>query len=356
MPASLPLVWFSAALAGFAVAATLTTWVAPVLRRRGAVVRPGPEGRGRAVPRGGGLAIVAVAAASGLVAAWAFPESHRLVAAWLLPALVVAAVSLRDDFSPLPAVLRFAVHIAAAAATVAVAGPIRAMSVGGVAAPDLGVLAWPVTILWLVGMTNAFNFMDGIDGIAGITAAAAGGSLAFAAGAAGCEPVAIVALALASGSLGFLTSNWPPARVFMGDVGSTFCGFTIAAVPLLVGPVKRPTILAVAVLAVWPFLCDAGFTFLKRVVRRENVLEPHQGHLYQRLVIAGWSHRAVSGLYGLLAAICGSIAAAALLAPPLRPTTDALVAGALMLVPVLLLTLTQVSEARTASPHSAAPE
>lgn len=349
MPAPSPLVWLSGAVAGFAAAAALTTWLAPVLRRQGAVVRPGPEGRGRALPRGGGLAIVAVAATAGLVAAWAFPASQRLVGSWLLPAIVIAAVSLRDDLSPLPAALRFGVHLGAAVVAVAGAGPIRSLSLGGVASPDLSFLAWPVTILWLVGMTNAFNFMDGIDGIAGITAAAAGAALAFAAGALGCEPAAIVSLTLAAGAFGFLTSNWPPARVFMGDVGSTFCGFTIAAVPLLVAPARRPTILAVAVLAVWPFLFDAASTFLKRVIRRENVLEPHQGHLYQRLVIAGWSHRAVSSLYGFLAAVCGGIAAVAVVAPPLAATADVLAAASFVLVPVLLVTLTQVSEARVTS-------
>jgi UDP-GlcNAc:undecaprenyl-phosphate/decaprenyl-phosphate GlcNAc-1-phosphate transferase len=344
-----PLIWLSAALAGFAAAATLTTWLAPVLKRHGAIALPGPDGRGRPLPRGGGLAIVAVTVGAGLAAAWAHPASRPLIAAWLLPALVVAAVSLRDDFRPLPAIFRLAVHIAAAAVVVAVAGPIRQIAVGGLAVPDLAVLAWPVTILWLVGMTNAFNFMDGIDGIAGITAAAAGAAVAFAAGGAGCEPAAAVALALAAGAIGFLTSNWPPARVFMGDVGSTFCGFTLAATPLLASPAERPVILAVVVLAVWPFLFDAAFTFLKRVIRRENVFEPHQGHLYQRLVIVGWSHRAVAALYGFLAAVGGSVAAAAVLAPPLRPTADNLAGAMVVLVPTLLVTLVQVSEARVTS-------
>ncbi len=343
------LIWISASLAGFAAAATLTTWLAPVLKRHGAIARPGPDGRGRPLPRGGGLAIVAVAAAAGLAAAWVYPASQQAIAAWLLPAMLIAAVSLRDDFRPLPAALRLAVHIAAATSLVALAGPLRGLAIGGVATPEIGLAAWPLTVIWIVGMTNAFNFMDGIDGIAGITAAAVGAALAFASGAVGCEPAAIVALALSAGALGFLTSNWPPARVFMGDVGSTFCGFTIAAVPLLVPPSERGALLTVAIVAIWPFLFDAAITLLKRVIRRENLFEPHRGHLYQRLVIAGWSHRAVAALYGLLAAICGSIAAAGLLAPPLRASADNLVGAVIVLVPVLLVTLVQVSEARVAS-------
>jgi UDP-N-acetylmuramyl pentapeptide phosphotransferase/UDP-N-acetylglucosamine-1-phosphate transferase len=345
MPSPGPLIWISAALAGFAAAATLTTWLAPILRRYGAIAIPGPDGRGRALPRGGGLAIVAVTAAAGLAAAWIDPASRQLVAAWLLPALLVAAVSLSDDFRPLPALVRLAVHIAAATALVALAGPFRGLAIGGVTTPEVNAAAWPLTVIWIVGMTNAFNFMDGIDGIAGITAAVAGATLAFAAGVVGCEPAAIVSLALSAGSLGFLTSNWPPARVFMGDVGSTFSGFTIAAVPLLLPAANRSAFLAVAILAMWPFLFDAALTLLKRVIRRENVLEQHRGHLYQRLVIAGWSHRAVAALYGLLAAVCGSIAAAGVLAPPLRATADTMAAAVVVIVPVLLVTLVQTAEA-----------
>jgi len=95
----------------------------------------------------------------------------------------------------------------------------------------------------------------------------------------------------------------------------------------------------------WPFLFDAALTLLKRVIRRENVLEQHRGHLYQRLVIAGWSHRAVAALYGLLAAVCGSIAAAGVLAPPLRATADTMAAAVVVIVPVLLVTLVQTAEA-----------
>jgi UDP-N-acetylmuramyl pentapeptide phosphotransferase/UDP-N-acetylglucosamine-1-phosphate transferase len=316
-----------------------------VLKRYGAVTLPGPAGCGRALPRGGGLAIVVVTAAAGLAAAWAYPGSQPLVVAWLLPALLVAAVSLSDDFRPLPAILRLAVHVVAASALVALAGPFQGLSIGGIATPEIGAAAWPVTMLWIVGMTNAFNFMDGIDGIAGITAAAVGAALAFAAGAVGCEPAAVVALGLAAGSLGFLTSNWPPARVFMGDVGSTFCGFTIAAVPLLVPPSDRSAVLAVAVVAIWPFLFDAALTFVKRLVRRENVLEQHRGHIYQRLVIAGWSHRAVAGLYGFLAAVGGGIAAVGLAEPGLRATADMMTAAVVVVTPVLLITLAQTAEA-----------
>lgn len=343
------LIWLSAAIAAFAASATLTTWLIPVLRANGAVTRPGPDGRGRVVPRGGGLAIAIVTVGAGFVAAGLELGQRPAVVAWLLAGSAVALVSLRDDVRPLPALARLAVHLVAAVGVVAVAGPMDSLGLTSVSEAEFGPVAWPLCVLWIVGLTNAFNFMDGIDGIAGITAAAAGAAVAFAAGAAGAEPAALVGLALAAGALGFLTSNWPPARVFMGDVGSTFCGFTLAALPLLAPPSAQAAFLPVVVLPLWPFLFDAGITLLKRIVRRENILEPHQSHLYQRLVLAGWSHRAVAGLYGFLAVVCGGIATAGVLAPPLRATAGNLAAAVLVLVPVLLVTLVQVSEARVTS-------
>jgi UDP-N-acetylmuramyl pentapeptide phosphotransferase/UDP-N-acetylglucosamine-1-phosphate transferase len=343
------LVVLSVVVASFAGATTLVVWLTPELRRYGAMARPGPEGLGRAVPRGAGLAIVVVTslAAAGVAAMSAGLEQRLL--AWLLPAVAVAAVSLWDDVRPLPAVGRLTVHLAAAVATVSLVGPVQEISLGSLGAYDLGAAAWPLSVLWLVGMTNAFNFMDGIDGIAGLTAAVAAACLAVAAAAAGMLPVAIVAAALAAGAAGFLLSNWAPARVFMGDVGSTFCGFTIAALPLVLPEPGRGPLLLVATAAMWPFVFDAGTTLLRRVVARENILETHHDHLYQRLVIAGWSHRSVAGLYGLLSAGCGGLAVLGLLVPALEATANNLAAAAMAIAAVLLLTVTQISEANVTS-------
>ena len=222
------------------------------------------------------------------------------------PAAAVAAVSLYDDCRPLSAVGRLVVHVLAAVAVVSQLGPIEEVSLGGLGF-RLGAAAWPLSVLWIVGMTNAFNFMDGIDGIAGLTAVAAGASLAVAAAAAGSEPVGLVAVALAGAAAGFLTSNWPPAKVFMGDVGSTFLGFSIAVLPLVVGPAGRPAVVAVAGLAMAAFVADAAVTLLGRIFRGENVFQTHRGHLYQRLVIAGWPQAAVAGLYGALATLGGAL-------------------------------------------------
>lgn len=344
-PLSDPLTGLSVAATAVAASATLTIWLAPVLRRNGAMVRPGPADVGRAVPRGAGLAIVVVTAVAACAVAWFVPELRLPILAWLGPALVVAAVSLRDDFRPLPAALRLAVHVAAAVAAVALLGPIDEVAIAGRSWP-LAAAAWPLTLLWVVGLTNAFNFMDGIDGIAGLTAAAAGTALAAAAAAAGCGPVGIVAVAFAAAAAGFLSGNWPPAKVFMGDVGSTFCGFTLAALPLALPEGGRAAVLPVAVLALWPFVFDAATTLFERIGRRENLFQTHRGHIYQRLVIAGWSHRSVTILYGVLAATGGGVAVMATRMAE-RPVIAAAVAGGFVVAaPAVLLACVHTSPRR----------
>jgi len=332
-------VWLAVILAAYASSATLVAWLRPVLQRHGAVTRPGPANVGRAVPRGGGLAIVIVVVAVAGAMAWLALNLRQALLGWGVPAMAVAAVSLRDDFRAVPALVRLAVHAAAAVSVVWVTGPLADVSFGGLGSVSLGAAAWPLSVLWIVGMTNAFNFMDGTDGIAGMTAVAAGASLAVAASAVGCESVAIVAVAFAAAAAGFLSWNWPPARIFMGDVGSTFCGFTIAALPLVVPSPGRMTVVPVVLLAMWPFVFDAFTTLLKRVARRENILQTHESHIYQRLVIAGWSHRGVAMLYGLLAAAAGGLAAASLVVPTLGPLLNMAAAGMVLAVPVVLLSV-----------------
>ncbi|MFM6128092.1 MAG: glycosyltransferase family 4 protein, partial [Sphaerospermopsis kisseleviana] len=200
----------------------------------------------------------------------------------------------------------------AATATIIAVGPLRTVDLGSLGTLQLGVAAWPLTLLWIVGMTNAFNFMDGIDGIAGITAAVAGVAVATAAAFLGVAPLAAVSLAFAGASIGFLTCNWPPARIFMGDVGSAFCGFLIATLPLVPGAHASERLVPIMAVAMWPFIFDTVFTLGRRLRKGENIFEAHRSHLYQRLVIAGWPHRAVSMLYGFLSAISASIAVAPL--------------------------------------------
>jgi len=259
----------------------------------------------RPIPRGGGLAIVVVT--TGLVllanAALGLGSWARLLpiaAAWLL----VAAVSLADDLRSLPNRVRFAAHAIAAATVILTVGYWDRIALPLIGDTHLGWVGVPLTLLWLVGLTNAYNFMDGIDGIAGSQAVVAGLTWAMAGLIIGSVDIALIGLVVAGANAGFLAYNWPPARIFMGDVGSAFIGLVLATLAVA-GHEHDPRSAFVGLLAVWPFVFDAAFTFLRRTVRRENVFAPHRSHLYQRLVIVGYSHRNVTLLYTVLAALGG---------------------------------------------------
>jgi UDP-N-acetylmuramyl pentapeptide phosphotransferase/UDP-N-acetylglucosamine-1-phosphate transferase len=343
--------WFAAAIA---IAATTTVRLVGWARMLGALDRPNDRSsHTKVTPRGGGMAIVVVTVLAALAAAMLYPAAATRLAAIVIPAVTIAAVSWIDDVRTLKNRVRFSVHLAAAAAATAALGPVHTVDLGSFGSLDLGHAAWPLTILWIVGLTNAFNFMDGIDGIAGITAAAAGAGLAAAAWLLGGPAIAAVALAFAGAALGFLSQNWPPARIFMGDVGSAFCGFLIAVLPLGMPAADVPRIVPVAVLAMWPFIFDTLFTIVRRLRRGENVFQAHRSHLYQRLVIAGWSHRATSSLYGSLAAMAVAIAITPLLNPALRVTADPAAAALIGTCSLFLVGLAILTERwRSSTPAS----
>jgi UDP-N-acetylmuramyl pentapeptide phosphotransferase/UDP-N-acetylglucosamine-1-phosphate transferase len=114
--------------------------------------------------------------------------------------------------------------------------------------------------------------------------------------------VAIGMTMLAAGATGFLALNWPPARIFMGDVGSTFLGFSFGAWALVtVTGASGGLTPLVWIVALFPFLFDGTYTLLRRVLRGEPVYRAHRSHLYQRLVQTGWTHRGTTLLYAVLA-------------------------------------------------------
>jgi UDP-N-acetylmuramyl pentapeptide phosphotransferase/UDP-N-acetylglucosamine-1-phosphate transferase len=274
-------------------------------------------------PRGGGIAITVLSIGGfAAMAPVTGASDFKRVVTFAVSAALVGIVSLIDDLRSLPAKVRFAVHALAAAIMIAACGYVSDIALGG-ANLHLGVAGLPLTLFWIVGLTNAYNFMDGIDGIAGGQAVIAAAGWVALGALLGDGGPATLALLLCATSAGFLAHNWPPARIFMGDVGSAFLGFSFAVLPLLARNGPSTTIVPAALL-VWPFLFDATVTIIRRLRRRENVFAAHRSHLYQRLTIAGYRHVAVSTLYVALAAM-GAVAAALLQnAPPPRVQATAL--------------------------------
>jgi UDP-N-acetylmuramyl pentapeptide phosphotransferase/UDP-N-acetylglucosamine-1-phosphate transferase len=164
---------------------------------------------------------------------------------------------------------------------------------------QLGVVGIVITFLWIIGLTNAYNFMDGIDGMAGGVALSAGLGWMWLASNMHNTFAFWLALAIAASSLGFLGHNWTPSKIFMGDVGSTFLGYSFAVLPLIAST-HGGDALMLGTLLMWTIIMDAGVTFISRLIKRENVFAAHRSHLYQQFVIAGYKHQTISSLYILL--------------------------------------------------------
>jgi UDP-N-acetylmuramyl pentapeptide phosphotransferase/UDP-N-acetylglucosamine-1-phosphate transferase len=255
----------------------------------------------RPIPRGGGLPIVIVTLAGVIFSwlrdpAWAWPA----LLAYGVGAGLISVISGLDDLHSLPNCVRFAAHSLGAILAILGFGYWYTVSIPFLGPVSLGWLGLPVTFLWLVGLTNAYNFMDGIDGIAGGQGVVAGLGWGLLGWQAESSMVTALGLLLAVCSLGFLWHNWPPARIFMGDVGSAFLGYSFAVLAVVAAQSDSRLVVA-GVLLVGPFVFDTVFTFLRRLWAGENVFTAHRSHLYQRLVIAGHSHRSVTLLYAGLA-------------------------------------------------------
>jgi UDP-N-acetylmuramyl pentapeptide phosphotransferase/UDP-N-acetylglucosamine-1-phosphate transferase len=297
MLAEHPLLW----LAGFLVVTLCSSLGVAAVRRftRRHQILDVPNQRSShtvPTPRGGGVVIVI-----GTVAAWAVLACSSDVAGqaiWLvIGAVAIAAVGLLEDVTGRVSVARRATMQLAAAGLALLALTTK----GEAALPLIGPIPitaylMPVMLLCIVGMTNVYNFMDGIDGIAAGQAIVAGVGWAILGQLAGSIELLVTGWIVAATSLGFLTLNWHPAKIFMGDVGSTFLGYVFAC--LCFGSIAVDSRLPFCgALLIWPFLFDGLLCLVRRTIRGEPIWKPHRSHLYQRLVIAGCSHWAVSLLY-----------------------------------------------------------
>ena len=239
----------------------------------------------RPVPRGGG---VAIAGAFLLAMFWLWfskSVSPELAVALIGGGTLVSWIGLMDDRSGVPAVPRLLVHLLAATWAV--------WWLPGPELPSLGILGSAVAIVGIVWWINLYNFMDGIDGIAAgqaLSVATFAGVLLFLAGDRG---LALLSFVLAGSAVGFLFYNWPPARIFMGDVGSGFLGFTFAVLAIASDRAgSLPLIYWIALSGVFVF--DATVTLIRRMLRRERFWDAHRNHAYQRVVAIARGHLPVT--------------------------------------------------------------
>lgn len=175
---------------------------------------------------------------------------------------------------------------------------IENLPVPGLGQISLGWIGYPVTFLWVLGLTNIFNFMDGLDGIASGTALIVASVLLLLPGGGVLDLAECVAFVLFSSTLGFFFFNFPRAKIFLGDVGSQFLGFVFASVAIMAaGDDASGLPVLIIPLLFFHFIFDTVFTFFRRLIAGENVAEAHRSHLYQLMNQCGLSHVQVSLFY-----------------------------------------------------------
>ena len=259
------------------------------------------------IPRMGGLAIFLGFTLAVLV----FADLTRQLQGMLLGAVIIVVLGIFDDIYALRASFKFVVQIIAALVAVLYGGNvISVLSNPNIFSSNpwwvLGPLSIPVTVLWIVAITNAVNLIDGLDGLAvGVSTISSMTLLVIALTVS--EPdVAVLTAALAGACIGFLPYNLNPAKIFMGDTGSTFLGFVLATVSIQ-GLFKSYAIISFAV----PFLVlglpifDTCFAILRRLARGQSPMAPDRGHIHHRLIDMGFTQKQAVAVLYLISAILG---------------------------------------------------
>jgi UDP-GlcNAc:undecaprenyl-phosphate/decaprenyl-phosphate GlcNAc-1-phosphate transferase len=316
-----------AILAAFVISFAATPIVKSFANRVGAIDVPKDSRRmhTQPIPRLGGLAIFL----GFLLSVVLFAEISREVQGILLGCVVVVIVGVIDDIVPLPALVKFVVQIFAALIAV-----YHGVVVTIITNPNIwsasqylifGYLSVPITVIWIVAITNSVNLIDGLDGLAAGVSAISSFTMLIIAIIVADLNVAVIMAALAGSCIGFLPYNRNPAKIFMGDTGALLLGYVLATVSII-GLFKFYAIISFAVpfLVVGLPLFDTVFAFFRRILSGKNPMAPDRGHFHHRLIDMGFNQKqavaiayAISGILGLSAVVIttnGEIRAIILLA------------------------------------------
>ncbi len=256
------------------------------------------------IPRIGGLSIFL----SFVVASFAFCEVDNNLLSVYIGGILIVAVGVFDDVKPINAWLKFAFQIFAACIPIACGVKLEYIMVAGTPV-NFGFWSIPITILWIVGLTNAINLIDGLDGLACGVSAICSLSLFLITMIKGDVQSALLTAILAASCLGFLPFNSNPAKIFMGDTGALFLGYTLAVLSID-GVFKAHTLLSFMVpIAVFALpLFDTINAFTRRILKHQSPFTPDKNHFHHKLIKAGFSHK--QSVY-ILYAICAVFGLAA---------------------------------------------
>ena len=258
------------------------------------------------IPRMGGLAIFL----GFLLSALLFIPMSEPMRGMLLGGIIIVILGILDDIYALPALPKLIVQIVAALVAVMHGNVIQVISNPNLISDNpywsLGMWAVPVSVIWIVAITNAVNLIDGLDGLAVGVATISSLTMLVIAMLVSENVVALTMAALAGGCIGFMPYNFNPAKIFMGDTGSTFLGFILATVSIQ-GLFKFYTIISFAV----PFLMlglplfDTCFAILRRLSKGQNPMSPDRSHVHHRLIDMGFNQKQAVAILYVISAILG---------------------------------------------------
>ncbi len=277
----------------FGVSLICTPFVKVIAQKIGAIDIPDSRRvHTHPIPRMGGLAIFY----GFIIGLMFFAKIDTQLRGILLGSLIIVALGIVDDVKQLGAKIKFITQVLVACIVVYHGVVIEVISVPTIFEPTgvlpLEVFSIPITVLWIVGVTNAVNLIDGLDGLAVGVSSIATFSLFFIAILAGEMQVAILAAALAGGCLGFLPYNFNPAKIFMGDTGSTFLGYMLSVIciqGLFKGYVVISFIIPFLILGLPIF--DTVFAIIRRIWNKKPIMQADRGHLHHKLMDLGFSQK-----------------------------------------------------------------
>ncbi len=286
------LLYIAAFASAFAITLVTTPFAKWVSIKAGAIDYPKDRGvHKKPMPRMGGVAIVLGFLITVLMINFFNPGmNQKQLLGFLVGAAIIAALGVWDDMKNLPAKLKFCVQIVAA--LIVILSGTRIQIVLWPVTTTLQALSIPITLVWIVGVTNAVNLIDGLDGLAAGVTGIAAMSLMVLCIFTGSTTAVVLTAALAGACLGFLPRNFNPAEIFMGDTGSTFLGFVLAVTSIL-GVFKGYALLAlsVSILCIGLPIFDTIFAMLRRMAKHQPIMQADRGHLHHRLIDHGCTQK-----------------------------------------------------------------
>lgn len=306
------LIYLVAFLAAFSVALMSTPWAKAISVKLNAIDHPRKRGLNEnPIPRLGGLAIVAAFMAA-MIILLPFIEDFRTVqfAGFIAGAFIIVVLGIVDDVKDVNAKIKLAVQIIAALIVVFTGTRIEVIMWPWFEyAEILETFSVPFTVVWIIGITNAVNLIDGVDGLAAGVSSICAFFLMVLCIMTGSPMAVVFTAALAGSCMGFLPRNFNPAEVYMGDTGATFLGYVLAT-SSIIGVFKSYTLLAVliGVLAIGLPVLDTAYALLRRIYKKVPIMTADRGHLHHRLIDRGYSQKQAVIILYTLSIIMGAMA------------------------------------------------